>query len=486
MYAHCGRLAGVIVYLSCLILLFVVAAPTGSAQATKTGIPSFGSTASARAWAEQQQRLGHFQAAGIAYLAEARLWVRAGDPDAAEVERRKAGRLLTDLALAATVPAGAPPYRLAKLEPAQGCYIGVLDESPEGHLGNADRLERRSGRPIGVAFIYQTYGAPFPWDWAVQQASRGRLIQIAWEPQRGLGEVRDDDYLNNWAETAAHCGTGVFLRFAGEMNGDWTAWGRRPEAYRRAFRLVHDVIYRHASNVALVWAPNDVPVAQVDSYYPGDDVVDWVGISLYIVRYYDNNMGHPGWQDHPDTFIAPFYDRYASRKPFCLVECGVTRRSQVDNTDADAFAAVRIEDLLDAARVRYPRLKMLCWFDRNNLTGGNAGRRFNDYSLPEGTGALEAFSRCAADPYFIGRAEQRSPYGYRRIRGALPAHYTGDVVASLSTYDLDSCLIVGQGSGHRRIGRPFRFASPSGKGPLVVQVQDTHGRVASVVTVASP
>jgi hypothetical protein len=469
------------------IAAFLLAWPVAQSAGQSTSeLPHFRTSASARSWAEREEAKGEYQLAGLAYLEESIMRAMQGDPQAAEVERRRAERLLTDLDLAIAAPAVPPAYSLAKLEPANGCYLGVLDENPDGHLGNADNMEQRLGRPVGVAYIYQTYGDPFPWDWARGQAARGRLIQIAWEPQQGLGDVRDDDYLNNWAEAAADCGTGVFLRFAGEMNGDWTAWGRSPDAYRRAFRLVHAVIDRHAENVALVWAPNDVPVAQVDSYYPGDDVVDWVGISLYIVRYYDNDLNNPGWQDHPDTFIAPFYNRYAGRKPICLVECGVTRRSQVDNKDADAFAAVRIEDLMDAVRVRYPRLKMLCWFDRNNLTGGQAGRRFNDYSMPLGSLALSALRTAAADPYFLGRASQNSPVSYRRVDRAMPKQYAGALLASLSTYDLDAELVVTRAGNQERIPRPFRFFIPAGSGPVAVQVQDSRGHVAEAENVAGP
>ncbi|MDQ2688532.1 MAG: hypothetical protein M3Y28_11775, partial [Armatimonadota bacterium] len=264
-------------------LLWLTIFTASHAQQT---LPRFGSAAAARTWGEARERAGQYELAGRAYLAEANLRAAMGDPQGAEVERRRAHRLMTDLALAISVPAGPPSHSLAKLEPPTGCYLGALDSYPGGRMGNADALEERVGRPVAVAFDYARYGQPFPLSWARAQAARGRAIQIAWEPQGGLSEVQDDAYLNRWATDAAGCGTSVFLRFAGEMNGDWTRWGRDPAAYKRAFRLVHTVIARHAANVALVWAPNAVPVTGVDAYYPGDDAVDWVGISLYLVRYY--------------------------------------------------------------------------------------------------------------------------------------------------------------------------------------------------------
>ena len=452
-----------------------------SLRAAPQTVPRFGSAAAARAWGEAHERAGQFELAGRAFLAEAALRAATGDPQGADVERRRAHRLLTDLALAIPVPAGPPSRPLARLEPPTGCYLGVLDAYPGGEMGNADAFERRVGRPVAVAFDYARYGQPFPLGWARAQAARGRAIQIAWEPQGGLGEVRDDAYLDRWAADAARCGTGVFLRFAGEMNGDWTRWGRDPAAYKRAFRLVHVVITRHAANVALVWAPNAVPVSGVDAYYPGDDAVDWVGISLYLVRFYDDNLARPAWQDHPATLIDPFYKKYAARKPFCLVECGVSRRSRVEGADADPFAAARIQDLFDAFRVRFPRLKMACWFDRDNLTGARPERRLNDYSLPEGSLALEGYRAATADPYFLGRLGDRSAFGYARVFATLSPRYGGPVVGSLSTYALDSALEVSQGGPARRLTRPFRFFAAPGRAPVAVSVRDKKGRIAATI-----
>jgi hypothetical protein len=254
--------------------------------------------------------------------------------------------------------------------------------------------------------------------------------------------------------------------------------------YKRAFRLVHDVINRHADNVAMVWAPNAVPVPGVDAYYPGDDVVDWVGISLYLVRYYDDDRQHPAWQDSPIGFIAPFYAKYAARKPFCLVECGVSRRSRVEGTDADPYAAVRIEDLLDAARVRFPRLKMLCWFDRNNLSGAIPARRLNDYSFPPDSMALQALQTATADPYFLGSVDDHPTQGYQRLSTHLPTGDDRQILGSLSTYALDSALEVTRGATTHHVTRPLRFFVPPGPGPVTIQVRDKQGRTAQTVRLA--
>ena len=458
-------------------LIFLVSLPTFAQS-----LPHFRTAADARAWGEARERAGQYEAAAAAYEAEAVIRRRTGDPQAAIIEHRRALRWKTDVALAVTAPVLTAAGPLAKLEPPAGCYLGALDDYPSD---DADEFARRSGRPLALCFDYSPYGAPFPMAWARRQARAGRAIQIAWEPN-DIRAVRDDGYLNRWAEDAARCGTSVFLRFGGEMNGNWTSWGRDPLAYRRAFRLVHAVVNRHASNVALVWAPGAVPTYNLDLYYPGDDVVDWVGISLYLVRYYDDQLSQPAWQDNPASFIEPFYAKFAARKPLCLTECGVSRRSRVEGRDADGYANARIFDLLDAIKIRYPRLKMFCWFTRNNLETAGAGRRLNDYSLPDGSQALAAFRAATSDPYFLSRLGDAPPYQYQTVTDRLPTGYTGSLSAAISTYSVNPTLEVSRGGQTRRTGHPFSVFVPPGLGQISVSVRDGQGRVAKTVRLATP
>lgn len=447
-----------------------------------SAIPSFRTAAAARDWAEHAERSGDYADAALAYQTEADIRRRTGDPQGAEVEIRKAQRLRTDIVFALPNTDNDPSGDLAKWEPQHGCYVGVRDDFEGTYWGqptaNSENFARRLGHPIAVALDYQIYGRPFQTDWAVRERRRGRAIQIAWEPNN-IYEVQDNDYLTNWAEAAGQSKAAIFLRFGGEMNGKWTPWGRNPTVYRQAFRLVAQVMREHAPNVAMVWAPNSIPTTNLDEYYPGDDVVDWVGISLYIVRYYDDDLSRPAYQDSIESMIDPFYKKYAARKPLCLAECGITRRSRVEGIDADSFASDRIQDLMEAVKIRYPRLKMMCFFDRNNLDTAIDGRRLNDYSFPEGSLALASLSREMQDPYFLGhvRGESTSPICYSPT-STLPEGYNGDVYVSLSTYSVEPYLQISRGDTSIKVARPFHFTVPSGDGPVNITVYDDKGHIA--------
>jgi hypothetical protein len=456
-----------------------------SSLATGSALPHFTTAAAAREWSEAVQQTGNFALAAQGFYREAAMRRAEGDEQAAEVEELRASRLSTTVSLAVPVVLSQLQQHLAKLEPAEGCYIGVRDEERDHDLG--DTFARQLGRPISVTYDYLAYGQPFPIAWARRQASEGRAIQIAWEPAN-IACVLDDEYLEGFASDAAHCGTGVFLRFGGEMNGFWTPWGRSPTLYKQAFRTVHDVMARIAPNVAMVWAPNQIPLANLDLYYPGDACVDWVGISLYTVRFYDDDPSRPAYQDNPATMIDPIYRRFASRKPICLAECGITRRSRIENVDADDFAGARLTDLLNAVRVRFPRLKMLCFFDQDNLTGAAPNRRLNDYSLPDGSLALAAVKQAAADPYFLSRFREDagSPIGYEQVTTTLPRNYSGPIMASIITYDLHPTMLLSQAHKTQTLYRPYVGQVNSSAGPVNVTVTDSHGKVVQSIELALP
>ncbi|KAI5820278.1 glycoside hydrolase superfamily [Pyronema omphalodes] len=149
----------------------------------------------------------------------------------------------------------------------------------------------------------------------------GAVLMLTIEPWQGLGsDVISDEKVEEMAKLAReinNAGVGLFVRFAHEMNGDWYPWGANPKQFTAAFSKISKAIKAATKNTLMVWAPNTgvgypfrgagkyFPSAdseqykQMDTnqdgaldanddpftpYYPGDDVVDWVGISLYSKR----------------------------------------------------------------------------------------------------------------------------------------------------------------------------------------------------------
>lgn len=150
-------------------------------------------------------------------------------------------------------------------------------------------------------------------------ATLGSVVVLDLQPRTPLdGLTREDAAaLGGWLDSLhEELGTWFLARFGAEMNGSWEPWGQQAVAYKSAFRLLAAGLAATAPHVETVWSPvygsgypyreeqgadgdldlPEIDVAALDTngdgrlsagddpygpYFPGDDVVDWVGLTLY-------------------------------------------------------------------------------------------------------------------------------------------------------------------------------------------------------------
>jgi len=228
---------------------------------------------------------------------------------------------------------------LATVAPVQGkCYIGAYIEQDPIVAGDIALFERLVGKEHSSYMRYLGYGEPFPTDWVAKVHNYGALPHIAWEPNNGLDEVRDDVYLHRWAQAAAEAQKPILLRFASEMNGTWMPYSGNPDEYVRKCRLVYTTIKSVAPNVIMVWCPFATPRRTIPLYYPGDEYVDWVGVNIYAVLYHDGDIGQPSQRDLVDD-LGYVYSLYGARKPIAICEYGATHYCRASQQYSSRFAA---------------------------------------------------------------------------------------------------------------------------------------------------
>jgi hypothetical protein len=242
-----------------------------------------------------------------------------------------------------------------------------------------------------------------------------RMALVTLEPQGGLATVTPaavdalGAYLAEWNSR----GLRILVRFGHEMNGSWYPWGQQPGAYVEAFRLVAAGVHQQAPGSAMLWAPNygggyPFPVGafkvqsgspdfaaldtdgngQVDAqddpyrpYYPGDDAVDWVGMSIYhwgaAYPWGENEVPEPGkfaaqltgdyqGANGDDRAVPDFYADYADGhgKPLAITETGALFNPGQGGAAERAIKQAWWQQLF-AADIgdRFPRLTLVDWFD---------------------------------------------------------------------------------------------------------------------------
>lgn len=299
---------------------------------------------------------------------------------------------------------------LAKFEPETGCYLGAyIDLADELKLTFTDQndkdhklpseFEALVKKPHAIYFFYLGYGRPVPLDWLRYLVSRDKYVHVALEPNQGLDQVQDDEFLREVANDFRRSGARIFLRFASEMNGPWVKYHGDPEKYIEKWRLVTRVMRERAPNVAMVWCPYAMPISNIDDYYPGDEYVDWVGVNMYNVSYFNQDPSMPAVHYRPRDLLQPIYDKYSSRKPIMIGEYGTTHYSAVEDKPLIDFAVTNLRSLYRDLRERYPRVKAINYFNTNNLK--LAHRKNNNYSVTHVPEVLDAYQDAIADDHFL-------------------------------------------------------------------------------------
>lgn len=206
-----------------------------------------------------------------------------------------------------------------------GCYIGAFAEEGEYEdsvsVDQLNQYEILSGKSVAFVQFSLFWGRrviPTKQLNAIKKYGAVPMIQLLpWGEPYTLFKKQSfysldniiagkfDGYLKEIAHVIKSYKYPVLVTFGVEMNGDWFPWSGiynggkitdqygdpkfpdGPEKYRDAFRHVVNV-FRKAGTDNIIWyfhadaisEPNE-PWNFIENYYPGNDYVDWIGISVF-------------------------------------------------------------------------------------------------------------------------------------------------------------------------------------------------------------
>lgn len=305
----------------------------------------------------------------------------------------------------------------ARLAPASGTYFGVsLDWTLDAPAAYSERL----GHPpaLYVQFLRFPLGETDAayLEAAVKAAGDERgMLMVTLEPLDGLAAVTPESATVVADRLAAANAQGVstFVRFGHEMNSALYPWGQQPTAYIKAFRIVADALHDRSPQSAMVWAPaygggypfrggqfevlsgsRDFDVldtnrdGQLDMtddpytpYYPGDDAVDWVGMSLYhwgsAYPWGENEIpeagkflalltGNYNGLNGDARAVPDFYEVYYKMhgKPVAIPETAAFYDPARTGPDELTLKESWWRQVFDPALLAaYPGIKMINWFE---------------------------------------------------------------------------------------------------------------------------
>lgn len=162
-------------------------------------------------------------------------------------------------------------------------YFAATNSAPGGVTGYTS-LSKKEG-------IHETarYGSgPHNLDYLAEtypnSAIAVGLDMVSFLPQTASGKA--DEAIDFLLDALASYNRPVFVRFGYEFDGPWNHYD--PEDYVAAWQHFHKRMQEKAvTNVALVWqsatwCDGTYSGHSIESWYPGDEYVDWVGLSYFV------------------------------------------------------------------------------------------------------------------------------------------------------------------------------------------------------------
>ncbi|KAG0146197.1 hypothetical protein CROQUDRAFT_715707 [Cronartium quercuum f. sp. fusiforme G11] len=312
-------------------------------------------------------------------------------------------------------------------------WFGIWTNPESGYSDTPSTFNKRIGFNVSVFQIAQVIplpkynyttgaGGPAP-EYLIEQTNTDAAVFLTVYPTSF--NISDSDFNILGNQLAAYTNqTGlnrtVFLRFGPEMQGTWNPYGFQPTAYITLWKRMYTIIKNLSPTTAIVWAPNtgqsypynqptntlssdDLNVldtnkdGKVDNsddpylpYYPGDDVVDWIGISTYYKgpNYQNINVAqNSGYcasvlNGTSGTSSFNFYTTFCEKpgKACMIAESGAAWHEQaVTNTLSTTKSIIDLQrawwqDCITSTTMftQFPRLKLTMHFEHEKLeTDGN-------------------------------------------------------------------------------------------------------------------
>jgi hypothetical protein len=279
-------------------------------------------------------------------------------------------------------PAPAAPSSAPKTAPIQPILFGAYTRGNINmDIAAITSLEQDLDHQLDIVQWFTDFDHPWEAKAVATASAGGRIPMITWQPHDhpldGIITGREDDYLKRWARGAKAYGGAVYIRLMPEMNGEWVAWSGNPETFKAAWKHIVDIFRAEgATNVKWIWAPNCVDEPKTDpnyfmeSYYPGTDYVDVIGLSGFN---WGTVKDYHRWRTYEQIFTTP-YERVTKLGPqdVWIVETA--------STEVGGNKAEWIRNTFSSTN--FPRTKAIIWFNENKET---------DWRVQSSATSLETF-----------------------------------------------------------------------------------------------
>ena len=299
-----------------------------------------------------------------------------------------------------------PQYHQLKNE----SYLGIFHPGRDTgavNLNQIDQIEEKQNVDFDIISFYLAWDRGkennFPDKLIDSIARKGAIPMITWEPwlsastdsTRGnegksifkrISSGEYDTYITDFGKDLAEFDKPVFLRFAHEYDNPQYPWsqtdGNLSEEFKSAWRHVYKILKSQgATKTMLVWNP--WKAEGMKKFYPGNDYVDWVGITL--LNY--GPLNSSGKSASFDELYQSFHDKlyWFTRKPVMLAEFGSIKHEDLQSK--------WLKNAAETMETKYDEIAAIVMFNSAYDNNIPAGKNYKNEYLDWTTDSLSIFKQ---------------------------------------------------------------------------------------------
>ncbi|MCL2365178.1 MAG: hypothetical protein FWC71_11000 [Defluviitaleaceae bacterium] len=273
-------------------------------------------------------------------------------------------------------------------EPPMGTLLGTWQE-PDAFL--SPRQFNEATQEFHAIFTHEiVLGQDLPLAWILQvMALNAMPLFILHDNPELTDDILPVEQLTALAQALGNYRMPMFLVFFPQTSNP----DIRADEFVSAFRLARIIFRVYAPQVAFVWVPpgGSAAATPAHAFYPGHDMVDWVGIPALQLRPRDAAP-----QDLSEE-IRPFYEAFHRYKPIMILPLGISHFSRAQYRYYMGEAAADIRRFYEALPA-FPRVGAVVYRDLPRF-----GANWDDLSITRECEIREAYVQAISNAHFISR-----------------------------------------------------------------------------------
>lgn len=289
----------------------------------------------------------------------------------------------------------------------------MVDDSVKGNESVSDEQIKRFIKNVGkgLACVYFTdkwaeSGVKFPLAKAVICHNNGAVpfvrLQNSEDPDGSpdssgkyahskIIDGKLDRQLRQYARDVKAFGSFVILEYGTEINGDWFCWStdEGPERFKSAFRYIYKIFKEEgAMKTRFAFHVDATDNPHSTKWYPGDDVVDWIGTSCY--------GGYGSGKGCVDTLADCYkdFEKISSKRRLAIFEWGAPDPKNIKFNIEDTIRTLK------EMPEKYPRINMLQRWSERVIAGHSSDDKIGDGRIDITSEMTEAYRKGISNPVY--------------------------------------------------------------------------------------